>query len=242
MTGSRSAQAAFRTGPETIAVVPIAEVADIPFESDLPFRAIPRYAAQRNAPGLYWSCTDRQHLAYESHLEQMWMTWLDFDPTVAAMRAQPVQIRGVTADGTRWQHTIDLFYRHRDNTVTLAEVKHPVLLKGPGVEMKIDLVRDALADARVTFEVLTELAPTRWANVALLRAYGRPLPIPDATRHWIAQRVARPDTIRRVFDDPDAPPYHQAALFSALWHGTVRTDIDEPLGERSVVVAARGDL
>jgi hypothetical protein len=61
---------------------------------------VPVLQGQRNFPGLWWSATTGEHVAYESWVERDVAMLLDFDPQIVAFAAQPFGFAGPTAAAT----------------------------------------------------------------------------------------------------------------------------------------------
>src|SRR6266536_4044905 len=79
---------------------PLLSCWDVPFERAAPSRSFPSFKGQRNFPGLWWSATTGEHVAYESWVERDVAMLLDFDPQIVAFVAQPFGFAGPTAAGS----------------------------------------------------------------------------------------------------------------------------------------------
>src|SRR6266487_4619734 len=79
---------------------PLPSCWQVPFERARPSRSFPSFQGQRNFPGLWWSATTGEHVAYESWVERDVAMLLDFDPQIVAFVAQPFGFAGPTAAGS----------------------------------------------------------------------------------------------------------------------------------------------
>jgi hypothetical protein len=63
----------------------LAEAAAVPFENGRMARNIPAYRDIAHTPGRYWAATTGELVELESHLEEKWLTLLDFDAGVTGL-------------------------------------------------------------------------------------------------------------------------------------------------------------
>jgi hypothetical protein len=55
-------------------------------------RNIPSYRDIARTPGRYWAATTGELVEYESHLEEKWLTMLDFDAGITGISSQPMEL------------------------------------------------------------------------------------------------------------------------------------------------------
>ncbi|MFF2128391.1 hypothetical protein ACFVW1_23935 [Streptomyces olivochromogenes] len=141
-------------------LVRLEEAADVPFEDGRMVRAIPSHRDQGHMPGQYWVAKWGDFADYESVLESKWLTLLDFDPQVTAFATQPLEFDAIDACGA-WQHTPDVFVRHRDGSVLLLDVKNPELRDDPEVLLQEERTRRTCE--RLDWELLNGFGAERAA-------------------------------------------------------------------------------
>jgi hypothetical protein len=74
----------------------------------VPWRVPRNVRGQSHFPGYYWSSTACAHVIYESRLELARLLVADFDPSVAAIAAQPFWLRTRISGRVR-RHVPDFF-------------------------------------------------------------------------------------------------------------------------------------
>jgi hypothetical protein len=79
--------------------VGLAEAASVPFENGRTARNIPAYRDIAHTPGRYWAATTGELVEFESHLEEKWLTMLDFDASVTGSPASRWNWRPRTSTG-----------------------------------------------------------------------------------------------------------------------------------------------
>lgn len=216
------------------------ECADLPIEQCQPVRDIPHYAGQRHTPGSYWSSTTNGHVAYESNLERCWLTMLDFHRDVVDIASQPLRIVGPV--GEEWiDHVPDFFVRLRTGAGCVVDVTHPV---------RADVVRivdqAALTDRCVTragwdYWRLFEPDEQRWQNISWLSGYRRSLGIDASLADRVLTLAQRPVRIDELATFASHPAVVRPVAFHLMWHHRLQFDIDQPLRDTTLVVAAQED-
>jgi hypothetical protein len=101
---------------------PLSSCWAVPFERAAPSRSFPSFKGQRNFPGLWWSATTGEHVAYESWVERDVAMLLDFDPQIVAFAAQPFWLCWPDGRGDR-KHAPDFFARRADGTGVVVDVR-----------------------------------------------------------------------------------------------------------------------
>lgn len=212
--------------------------ASVPFEQVLPIRDIPRYPNQEHTPGLYWSATGGEHLAYESYLECQWMTLLDFDPQVVAMSAQPLRIQGLDSQGS-WEHTPDLFVRLSDGTGRIVDVKSPIRVNDADTQLQTARTRALCTLIGFDYVMLAEPPAVPWLNVSWLAAYRRPFDLPGGLEGRVLTQAADPVRIGDLVAAFDVPGLARTAVLRACWFGRLSFDLQSPLRDSSLVHTTR---
>jgi hypothetical protein len=91
----------------------LAEAASVPFENGRMARSVPAHRDIAHTPGRYWAATTGELVEFESHLEEKWLTWLDFDAGITGFSSQPMELESADEHGP-WSHVPDIFARRAD--------------------------------------------------------------------------------------------------------------------------------
>ncbi|GAA1966783.1 hypothetical protein GCM10009838_25780 [Catenulispora subtropica] len=218
---------------------PLADAPDLPFESFLPCRKISHHKSQRNAPAWYWSSTINQMIEYESFLERVWMTLLDFDPDVSAFSAQPMQLIGADTQGT-WKATPDLFVRRSDGSATVMEVKNPRHLADPEVQLTAARVAACCRAAGWGYELVGEPPDRqRTTNILMLMSgYRREMTGAAQYRDLILAAAADPTPIGTLAEAVEEPLVGRAVVLHLCSLGDLVLDLSAPLEDSTLVRSA----
>ncbi len=182
---------------------------DVRFERVSPARSFPSYKRQRNFPGLWWSATTGQHVAYESWVERDVAMLLDFDLEVVAFAAQPFWLIWPDQHGER-KHAPDFFVRRADSTGVVIDVRPDELVDPEAAEV---FAMTASACQQVGWEFRRTGGPPAVvaANLRWLAGYRHPrCRRPEIAAALAAGRRARPDQ-----RDPPSPPAHRPQFRAA---------------------------
>ncbi len=217
---------------------PLLSCWDVPFERATPSRSFPSFKGQRNFPGLWWSATTGEHVAYESWVERDVAMLLDFDPQIVAFAAQPFWLWWSDGHDER-KHAPDFFARRADATGVVVDVRPD------------DLVDEATA---LVFAVTAcACQEVGWE----FRRSGGPPAVLAANVRWLAgyrhPRCHRPEIADALIDQFAAPvPLFAGAvavgdrlavlpvLYHLLWRHVLATDLSTaPLSPDSLVCLAQ---
>ena len=80
-------------------------------EDARPAREFAAWPGKRNYEGLWWSSTNRAHVAFESLLERDALLWFDWDQDVTAISSQPVAFLWPRGTPSQRSHVPDYFVR-----------------------------------------------------------------------------------------------------------------------------------
>ncbi|ONH52931.1 hypothetical protein CcI49_32920 [Frankia sp. CcI49] len=210
------------------------EAGSVAFESCRPVRVIPAYHGQRHTPGWYWSATTGGLLAYESFLERQWLTLLDFDAPVTAIATQALELHGTDAAGD-WRHVPDIFTRRADGSVLIVDVKNPRRRHDPRVVQQAERTASACDRIGWAYEMVTVPPSQRYANVAWLAGYRRPLRAASGLTASITTQAAAQTTVAELAAATGAPELARPVIFHLLWCQQLVCDLDTPLSERTGV-------
>ncbi len=218
---------------------PLDAAGAIAFEECLPARHIPHRKNQQHTPAWHWSSTTNRMVVYESYLESVWMTLLDFDPQVISYSSQPMLLDGVDNLGA-WKAYPDLFVRRLDGTGTLVEVKNPEKIADAKVQLTARRVAACAAAAGWGYDLLGAPPHQQTAiNVLHLAGYRREMVGVAQYRDRLLALAADPvrfgDLVGFFEDDQVA----RAVAAHLCWTQELEVDLSEPLEDTTVVRAAR---
>ncbi|MBE1515195.1 TnsA-like heteromeric transposase endonuclease subunit [Nesterenkonia halotolerans] len=209
----------------------------------LPVRVPPTFKGQRNYPGLFWASTNRRVMVYESLLEldRLWLA--DFDLNVGRIATQPFQIMGREGAAPR-KHVPDILLVHRDKTVTLVDVKPSAHLERPEVEAQLAWTRSLCRTKGWNYEVFTGSDGAKLRNIKALAVGRRPERLPpglvDAARATLdCSEVTLREVLTRRPEGCDVNSWRVAVL-ACLWAGYMTLDLEQPLGEETVLKSSAG--
>ncbi|MFE1963022.1 TnsA-like heteromeric transposase endonuclease subunit [Streptomyces sp. NPDC059479] len=197
---------------------------DMPFEAVNPVREFSWRKDGHGFAGWYYSSTMRDHVGYESWLEQDRLILLDRDSHVVAIASQPFWLHW--RDGTRRRrHAPDYFVRLSDGGARIIDVRAADELDEL-TEEAFDATGHACRAVGWEFEWAGWPEPVFMANVRWLSRYRRARcarPAPVAARLLEVFREPRGlwDGAGLVRDRLQVLP----VLFHLLWSGALRTDL-----------------
>ncbi|MGW3956973.1 TnsA-like heteromeric transposase endonuclease subunit [Streptomyces sp. NPDC004752] len=208
----------------------------VAFEDLPPVSAFPVIPGRRWGPGLWWSATTGRHVAAGSNAMRIQLTALDRDPRVSGLAGRPVRLLWRTPRGQVRSWVPQLFARYTDGTALLADCpSHP----DAGGERALDAARavtEACAHIGWTYRHLPPLGDVLAANLKWLAGYRHPR---NAGRSGLMAAVLKEFTQPRpLIEGAEAvgdPIATLPAVFHALWHGQLTTDLETPLHERVLV-------
>jgi hypothetical protein len=218
-------------------LVRLEEAADLPFENGRMVRAIPSHRDQGHMPGQYWVAKWGEFADYESVLESKWLTLLDFDPEVTSFVTQPLEFDAIDARGA-WQHTPDVFVRHRDGSVLLLDVKNPELRDDPKVLLQEQRTRRICGRLGWDYTMVSEPSGQRWVNVDLLSSARRPLHLGADLVPRLLELAREPVEIGELVRFMEYPDLARGVLYHLMWHQRIVTDLDLPLRDTTLVKTA----
>jgi len=218
-------------------LVRLEEAADLPLENGRMVRDIPSHRDQGHMPGQYWVAKWGDFADYESVLESKWLTLLDFDPEVTAFVTQPLEFDAIDARGA-WQHTPDVFVRHRDGSVLLLDVKNPELRDDPRVLLQEERTRRICERLGWDYTMVSEPSGQRWVNVDLLSSARRPLHLGADLVPRLLELAREPVEIGELVRFMEYPDLARGVLYHLMWHQRIVTDLDLPLRDTTLVKTA----
>jgi hypothetical protein len=202
----------------------------------MPVREFRWYKGRKHYSGWYWSATTERMTVYESRLELARIMLADFDPTVAGIAAQPMQLSA--PDGPRLRrHVPDLLLVDQGGGVTVVDVKAPHKRDDPQTRQLMAWTREVVGLRGWGFEEWYEAPRQVLANVTFLAGYRRAAVIDarliDPVRNAVGKGSSIVDVERSLsgWDFRLARP----VVLHLVWRGDLITDLTCPLDGLSPV-------
>lgn len=210
----------------------------VAFEDLAPVSAFPVIPGRRWGPGLWWSATTGRHVSAGSNAMRTQLMVLDRDPDVTALAGQPVRLLWRNPRGQVRSWVPQLFARYTDGTALLADCPSRPDAGGERALGAAQAVAEACGHVGWTYRRLTPLDDILAANLKWLAGYRHPR---NAGRPGLTAAVleafARPRPLIEGAQATGDPIEVLPAVFHALWHRQLTTDLDTPLHERAMVVS-----
>lgn len=192
-----------------------------------PVRAVRSGSRSRHAPVMGYCSTVGSVLPLESGLELELMLWLDRQPQVKHIVAQPARLRwGVGS------HTVDLLSADSDGRVTLWDAR-PAERRDPPYKAHAEATAGACAEVGWVYAEFAGLSPTASLNLRWLAGARRE---PD----WLAAHVDavrdlcnRESTVGDVLEADRGRGYLLSSMWHLAWRGDVHVDLEQLWDERT---------
>jgi hypothetical protein len=214
----------------------LAEAAAVPFENGRMARNIPAYRDSAHTPGRYWAATTGELVEFESHLEEKWLTMLDFDAAVTGFSSQPMELEAADEHG-RWSHVPDIFARRADGSALLLDVKNPGRLDDERVRLQAARTAELCGRLGWDYEMVGEPPAQRWANVFELSGKRRPLHMGRDLVPRLLELAAVPVPLGDLLSFVEPEDLARGVLLHLCWRQAVVFDLDRPLREATPVRA-----
>jgi hypothetical protein len=208
----------------------------VAFEDLPPVSAFPVIPGRRWGPGLWWSATTGRHVSAGSNAMRTQLMVLDRDPDVTALAGQPVRLLWRNPRGQVRSWVPQLFARYTDGTALLADCPSHPDAGGERALGAAKAVAEACAHIGWTYRRLPPLDDILAANLKWLAGYRHPRTAgrPGLTAA-VLEAFARPRPLIEGAQATGDPIEVLPAVFNALWHRQLTTDLDTPLHERAMV-------
>jgi TnsA endonuclease-like protein len=204
----------------------------------LPWRTFRSHRGQRHYSGYYWCATTGGHVVYESRLELARLLMADFDPGTVGIAAQPFLLEAEVGDGTR-RHVPDFLLLHKDDGLTVVNVKPEQRLMDPSVKATFEWTRSAIRSRGWAWEVWSGMDDVMITNVRFLAGYRRTATTDSDLVQRVREGVRDGEPIGtlegRVADDRAGV---RAAILHLLWAGEFVADLTVPLGPTTTLSRA----
>ncbi|WP_432791851.1 TnsA-like heteromeric transposase endonuclease subunit [Mycolicibacterium sp. ELW1-p] len=232
-----SAVIAFRPAAGEERCLPAGRVPASALLAASPWRTFRWYFGQRHYSGTYWSSTTGDHVIYESRLELSCLIRADFEPDVRAMVAQPFLL-SADVGGRLRRHIPDYLWDTVDGPVVV-DVVRAERLAHPDVEALCAWTSEVISSLGWDYQVVSELAPVRFANIRFLAGFRRDWLVSSELRETV--RLAIPVFIGHPIAHaasafPElSPPLCRAAVLNSLWRHELSAGLDEPLSSSTIL-------
>ena len=217
----------------------LAEAASVPFENGRMARNIPAYRDIAHTPGRYWAATTGELVEFESHLEEKWLTMLDFDAGVTGFSGQPMELEAADDLGP-WNHIPDIFARRADGSALLLDVKNPGRLDDEPVRRQASRTAALCERLGWDYEMVGEPPAQRWANVFELSGKRRPLHLGRELVPRLLELAAVPVPLGDLLSFVTPGDLARGVLLHLCWRQVMAFDLDQPLRESTLVHAVPG--
>jgi hypothetical protein len=217
--------------------VSLADAWAVRFEAMSPARRYRARKGQRHLPGLWWSSTMAGHVGYESWLERDQVMWLDWDPLVVGIAAQPFWLSWTGPAGRDVAHAPDFFARRVDGSAVVVDCR-PVDRRPARDLAKFEATRRACELVGWEYRLVGAPDPIVTANLRWLAGYRHP-------RHSVAGLA---EALRAAFAEPvpllagaeavGDPIAVLPVLFHLLWRQDLAADLSMPLHPLTTVTTA----
>ncbi|MGW1077284.1 TnsA-like heteromeric transposase endonuclease subunit [Streptomyces sp. NPDC002537] len=208
----------------------------VAFEELPPVSAFPVIPGRCWGPGLWWSATTGRHVAAGSNTMRTQLTVLDRDPHVTGLAGRPVRVLWREEQGRVRSWVPQLFARYADGTGLLADFPSHPEVGGERALKAAEAVGEACKEIGWAYRRFPPLDDVLAANLKWLAGYrhprnaGRPGLMPA-----VLEAFARPRPLIEGAEAAGDLLGVLPAVFHALWHGRVTTDLNTPLHERVLV-------
>ena len=227
--GATAALVRFRDSGGEVIHSDLASVSPAALAAGRPWRTFRWHHGQAHFSGWYWSATTGRHVVYESRLELARLLLADFDPSVAAIAAQPFYLTA-SVNGKERNHVPDFLLLDREGAVSVVNVKPAGLLADPKVAEALGWAGAVFAERGWRHEIWSGAPAVQLANVRFLAAYRDPARIDPTLVAALSDTLVGPvrlGELERAW--PQRGDDARAAALHLLWRGVVRTDLSVPL-------------
>ncbi|MFF7717655.1 TnsA-like heteromeric transposase endonuclease subunit [Streptomyces sp. NPDC007988] len=208
----------------------------VAFEELSPVSAFPVIPGRRWGPGLWWSATTGRHVAAGSNAMRARLMALDRNPEVTGLAGRPVRLLWHERRGRVRSWVPQLFARYRNGTALLADCPSHAGAGGERALAAAEAVSAACEEIGWTYRRLPPLDDVLAANLKWLAGYRHPR---NQQRPGLMPAVLEAFTHPRpLLEGAEAagdPLEVLPALFHALWHGQLTTNLNAPLHEHILV-------
>lgn len=227
--GATAARVRYRDSSGEVVHSDLASVSPAALAAGRPWRAFRWHHGQAHFSGWYWAATTCRHVVYESRLELARLLLADFDPSVAAIAAQPFYLTA-SVNGKERNHVPDFLLVDGDAVVNVVNVKPAGRLSDPKVAEALGWAGAVFADAGWRHEIWTGAPAVQLSNVRFLAAYRDAARVDPELVAAMSDALIGPISLGEVERAwPERGGEARAAVLHLLWRGVVQTDLSVPL-------------
>jgi hypothetical protein len=219
----------------------LADAWAVRFEAMSPVRRYRARKGQRHLPGLWWSSTMAGHVGFESWLERDHVMWLDWDPLVVGIVAQPFWLSWTGPGGRDVAHAPDFFARRVDGSAVVVDCR-PVERRPERDLAKFEATRRACELLGWEYRLVGAPDPIVTANLRWLAGYRHPRHSLSGLAEAVRAAFAEPVPLlagAEVVGDPIAV---LPVLFHLLWCQDLAADLSVPLHPATTVTTVATSL
>lgn len=183
----------------------------------------------------FYSAKQNRTVMCESLLEKDFCLYMEFQPEVVSYKEQPFRVEEIN-------YVPDFLVLYRSGKEAVYEVKPSEILKEPAVNERLFKAKNILKEKGYEFEVFTEnsISWTRLKNYEFIyRFHRKPSHYNTYESHLLESISEGPLSVQELlerFSQAEKP-----LVLPVLWHmiykGKLKTDLDSPLSNRSIIHA-----
>jgi hypothetical protein len=217
-------------------VVPVRDVASVPWGGREPVRRFSWRRAQQHRSGLQFLVSTGRHHGYESLEEARLLLMLDFAGALRDVLSQPMRLRFTAGDGPG-EHIPD-FFAVTDGGCWLLDVR-PAGRIGPRDAVAFAATEQVAATAGRGYAVVTGWRSPAASTVDAFSAQRRELTDRlGVVEMLLSAATAGCGTFGELAAATVAPPVARAYLLHLLWHRRLGMDLGHPLTDHTTITAA----
>jgi len=233
--GRSAARVSFRDSGGEIIHSDLCSASSAVLAASRPWRTFRWHHGQAHFSGWYWAATMRRHVVYESRLELARLLLADFDPSVAAIAAQPFYLTACV-NGRERNHVPDFLLLGGDGVVNVVNVKPAGHLADPKVAEALRWAGAVFAERGWRHEIWTGASAVQLSNVRFLAAYRDPARLDPVVVSAVAETVEGPVRVCEIERAwPQRSDEARAAVLHLVWRGVIRADLSVPLSAETVL-------
>lgn len=207
-------------------------------EDCVPVRMFPVRRGKRLAPGWWWSATTGRLVHYGSAAQRDRLMLLDQDRQVVDLACRPVEFVW-RAGSSVVRHAPQLLVRWAGGRRELVDC---VGVSGPSRQLasRVRVLGSCARAAGWGYRLVGPADPVRVANVRWLSGYRHPRYADAAVVDRLREACVVPRPAAEAVCEVGEAIRVWPALFHALWSSRLHVDLDQVLGERSLITAGAG--
>jgi hypothetical protein len=209
-----------------------------PLEECAPIRPFVVRRGKRLAPGWWWSATTGRLVHYGSAVQRDRLMLLDQDREVVGLACRPVELVW-RAGRSVVRHAPQVLARWADGRRELIDC---VGTNGPSRHLahKAQVLKSCARAAGWGYRLVGPADPVRVANVRWLSGYRHPRYADSTVVGRLREACVVPRPLVEAVGDAGEAIRVWPVVFHALWSSQLYVDLDQVLGEHSLITAGQG--